>query len=176
MRVFWQEGFEAASIDALCRAMNMPRASLYQRFGDKEGLFLAALAHYGESRIEPLLAALGPEGSLHEDLARFFDAVVSLATGAAGPTGCLISCVLTDAAGTNPALLEELERRFAALEARLAARLRAEPGAASGEPEVQAMLLASVARGIMIRARAGATAAELTPVGRAAAALCPGAV
>lgn len=174
MCLFWKHGYEGTSIDLLSRETKMPRASLYQRFGGKEGLFLATLDHYGETRIAPLIAALGPSGKLNEDLVRFYDAVVDLATQAGAARGCLISCVLSDAAGANPRFRDELEKRFAVLEDHLTARIQAagpDETRSTSEPRVQAMLLAAIARGIMVRARAGSTSEDLAQVGRAAAAL-----
>ncbi|MCM2562647.1 TetR/AcrR family transcriptional regulator [Lutimaribacter sp. EGI FJ00015] len=174
MTVFWAEGYEASSVDTLCRATGLPRASLYKKYDGKEGLFLAALQHYVETRIAPMLAALDQGGSLTSDLAAFFEKVVALATGQHGPNGCLISCVLSDAAGTNPRFKTELETRFSALETRLADRIAAEAAADSGAiaPRVQGMLLAAVARGIMVRARAGTPASQLAPVAHAAVQVC----
>lgn len=167
--VFWAKGYEATSVDELCRAMNMPRASLYQLFGDKQHLFLAAIDHYARTRLEPLSQSLGLIGTLDEDLQSFFNQVVTLATRDPSTPGCLISSVLSDAAGTNPLFKEELDRRFAALERRLSDRLSqctSKPGAPT---EVLAVVLASVARGLTLRARSGAPATELRAVGRAAA-------
>ncbi|MCX5539996.1 TetR/AcrR family transcriptional regulator [Paraburkholderia sp. CNPSo 3076] len=46
MRVFWRHGYAAASINHLTEATGLSRSSLYQRFGDKDGLFREALAAY----------------------------------------------------------------------------------------------------------------------------------
>jgi len=46
MQVFWEQGFEATSLDDLTVAMNIKRPSLYNSFGDKETLYLEALKHY----------------------------------------------------------------------------------------------------------------------------------
>lgn len=174
MCLFWRTGYDAASVDEICKATRMPRATLYQRYGGKEGLFLATLDHYGDTRIKPLLDTLGPKGDLEQDIARFFQAVLRLATGQNGPTGCLISCVLSDAAGANPRFRAELEARFASLEKRIEQRIRAAGPrcGANHPPEVLAMLLAAIARGLMVRARAGADARRLKPVADAAASLC----
>lgn len=170
MCLFWHHGYDGTSVDLLCRGTKMPRAGLYQRYSGKEGLFLAALDHYAETRIAPLIVALGPRDTLEEDLVRFFDAVVRLATQDAAARGCLISCVLSDAASSNPRFRVELETRFAALELRLADRIRAaSPRDSVEQPDVHAMLLASIARGIMVRARAGTKAEALAQVGHAAA-------
>lgn len=169
MRVFWADGYDAASIDRLCRATGMPRASLYQDFGGKEGLFLAAIAHYVETRIGPVADALGPSGSLDADLSTFFARVVALATDDSQTPGCLISCVLAEVAGANDIFRLELDRRFTALEDRIAQRLDHE--VASGavtDKRALAGMLAAVARGIMLRARSGAQAQDLGKIARVA--------
>ncbi len=170
VRVFWSEGYEGAAISRLSRDMRVPKASLYQEFGDKEGLFLAAIGRYVDTCLSPIARALGPSGTLEADLDRFFDAVVTLATSDPATPGCLISCVLADAAGSNPRLRQELDARFTALERRLQDRLEAAGTAFSRahDPAISAILLASVARGLMLRARAGAERETLREVGRAA--------
>ena len=155
MKLFWAAGFEGASVDRLVRATGMPRASLYQIHGDKEGLFLAAIDHYAATQAAAVAAALGPRGSLHEDLGAFFAAVIDLATCEPGARGCLISCVLADAAGANPRMRAELDRRFATLEARIRDRLASARPQAQ-DPIARAMVIAAIARGLMLRARAGA--------------------
>jgi len=44
--VFWRQGYAAASINDLTAATALSRSSLYQRFGDKDGLFREALEKY----------------------------------------------------------------------------------------------------------------------------------
>lgn len=155
MKVFWAEGYDAASVDRLARVTGMPRATLYQVYGDKEGLFLATVSHYADTRAARVGLAIGPGGALRDDLEAFFAAVVDLATSEPEARGCLISCVLADAAGTNPRFRAELERRFFALEARIRDRLEAADPQASNIP-ARAVMIASIARGLMLRARAGA--------------------
>jgi AcrR family transcriptional regulator len=46
MRIFWQKGFEGASLHDLTNAMGIRPASLYQAFGNKQALFAEALARY----------------------------------------------------------------------------------------------------------------------------------
>ena len=46
MRVFWQHGYEGASLPDLTRAMKINRPSLYAAFGNKESLFRKALDRY----------------------------------------------------------------------------------------------------------------------------------
>lgn len=165
MRVFWAEGYDAASIDQLCRETGMNRSGLYQTFGSKEALFLAVIAHYVKTQLAPLADALGPHRTLTADLINFFNEVVSLATRDSRTPGCLISCVLAEVAGANETFRQELDRRFSALENRIAQRLAHEEGAQPKcETQALAGMLAAVARGIMLRARSGAQRAELQAV------------
>jgi len=46
LTVFWSKGFDGASITDLTEATGLARASLYAAFGDKEGLFRAAVQRY----------------------------------------------------------------------------------------------------------------------------------
>lgn len=169
VRVFWSEGYEGASIGRLSDRMHLPKSSLYQTYGDKEGLFLATIARYAETRLAPVAQTLTPRASLADDLRGFFDAAVTLATADPETPGCLISCVLADAAGSNARLRQELNARFTALEQRLHDRLVAGQKELNGTGDlaVQAIMLASVARGLMLRARAGADRGTLQAVGRA---------
>src|SRR5579863_5602053 len=58
MRVFWEKGYEGASLDDLTQAMGINRSSLYASFGDKEELFNRVIARYAQ----------GPIAFIHEAL------------------------------------------------------------------------------------------------------------
>ena len=63
MEVFWADGYEAASVQTLLDAMGINRGSMYDTFGDKHALFLAAIEHYGTTVFrcfEQDLACPGP--------------------------------------------------------------------------------------------------------------------
>lgn len=66
MVVFWRQGYAGTSIADLVEATGLQRQSLYNAFGDKQGLFNAALMHYRQ-RGSLLAATLGsPEAGLAE--------------------------------------------------------------------------------------------------------------
>ena len=176
IRVFWLHGYAEASIDVLCRAMNVPRASLYQMYGDKEGLFLAAVKHYGEVSFAPVMQLLEGNDDLRADLLAFFNGVIDFATKDQQTTGCLVACALADAAGADRQMREQLADRFNKVESALCRRL--ETAQAKGQipanpPAVDlAMMLAATARGLMLRARTGCGAAEMYPAAQATIDLC----
>jgi TetR/AcrR family transcriptional repressor of nem operon len=60
---FWLRGYHATSIDDLCAATGLLRGSLYGAYGDKRGIFLAALDRYCEARVARAAESLsGPPG------------------------------------------------------------------------------------------------------------------
>ncbi len=55
MGVFWEKGYDAASISDLTAAMGINRFSLYDTFGDKHTLYLKSLESYEHSVVEPVI-------------------------------------------------------------------------------------------------------------------------
>jgi TetR/AcrR family transcriptional repressor of nem operon len=90
-RVFWEKGYHAASIDDLCEATGVLRGSLYGAFGDKRGLLLAALAHYGEGRIARLAESLQAPETSRETLRQALLSSTRTVTDLNGPRACFIS-------------------------------------------------------------------------------------
>src|SRR5882762_10738972 len=58
MRVFWEKGYEGASLGDLTEAMGINRPSLYATFGDKQALFFRAMERYASGPGSYLSAAL----------------------------------------------------------------------------------------------------------------------
>jgi AcrR family transcriptional regulator len=75
MEYFWNWGYEATSVRDLIETTGLTGASLYNAFGDKRGLFRAALDRYVESSIGERIRrceALPPR----EAIARFFEDIL----------------------------------------------------------------------------------------------------
>ncbi|MEM8856753.1 MAG: TetR/AcrR family transcriptional regulator [Chloroflexota bacterium] len=70
MVIFWKQGYESTSIRDLEEATGLSRISIYNTFGDKEGLFLRALDLYHNNAT--LVFEKVAQGGL-EDIARFFE-------------------------------------------------------------------------------------------------------
>lgn len=66
MVVFWEKGFDAASISDLTAAMGINRFSLYDTFGDKHALYIKALESYETSILEPILAEINAFQSIED--------------------------------------------------------------------------------------------------------------
>lgn len=59
--VFWEHGYEAASVPVLEEATGLKRSSIYHAFGSKRGLFDAAVENYLDEVIRPRLQPLKME-------------------------------------------------------------------------------------------------------------------
>lgn len=75
MQVFWQHGFEATSLDDLLAAMGIARQSLYDTFGDKRALFIAALKRYLE-RDDPTRTCMATSPSVKRTIRELFDTII----------------------------------------------------------------------------------------------------
>ncbi len=75
MGVFWEKGYDAASISDLTAAMGINRFSLYDTFGDKHQLYLKALEAYESRVVEPLVEKINQIDSL-QALQAYFNAMI----------------------------------------------------------------------------------------------------
>ena len=63
MRVFWQKGYEGASLQDLLSAMQIARGSLYKAFEGKHSIYLATLDRYDKTKVETGIAFLSDDGA-----------------------------------------------------------------------------------------------------------------
>ena len=89
MRVFWQKGFEATTIDDLVEATGLKRGSLYHAFGDKAGMFCRTLALYRQEVQAALLHALRGDDP-RAALTRYFHLLAQSAADPGRPKGCMM--------------------------------------------------------------------------------------
>jgi TetR/AcrR family transcriptional regulator, transcriptional repressor for nem operon len=160
MDLFWQRGYEATSIGDLVEHVGIGRQSLYDTFGDKHALYVAALDHYRDRHDHVLAGALAADEPIADTLRRIMRAVTE--------TACMLVCAVAER-GTDDA---DVRRRFcgntAAMEKVLTARL--ERARAAGEvarthdPRALARYLISAIYGLQLLARGGADRKHLEQV------------
>ena len=63
LELFWSQGYEATGMAQLIDHMGIGRQSLYDTFGDKRALFIAALESYARLQSEPIFTRLEAPGS-----------------------------------------------------------------------------------------------------------------
>jgi TetR/AcrR family transcriptional repressor of nem operon len=89
MGAFWENGYHATSMNDLLSEMKLNRGSLYDTFGDKKTLFLAALAEYERQARQAFAAILEKPGSAKAAIRQWVATAADTCTGDAGQRGCL---------------------------------------------------------------------------------------
>lgn len=171
MQVFWEQGYEGASLTDLTDAMGISRTSMYAAFGNKDDLFRQALARYTEGP-----AAYGAR-ALQEPTARgvasaFLNGSVRATTRPGRPVGCL-GVQGSLAAG---AAARDAQDALTVWRNEVVARLRERFQRAVDEgdlppdadPTLLARYLVTVANGVAVQAASGADRDDLQRVADAA--------
>ncbi|PCI10054.1 TetR family transcriptional regulator [bacterium] len=89
MGVFWEKGFDAASISDLTDAMGINRFSLYDTFGDKHQLYLQALDAYNQRVVEPMITKIAAINTL-ASLEAYFSMIIEYQHTCTGSPCCLM--------------------------------------------------------------------------------------
>lgn len=166
LRLFWRQGEAATSIGDLVEATGVGRSSLYNAYGSKQGLYLAALSRYLDVHSQPAFDRLVADGRGLPAVSEFFDELVRARCGGAHARwGCMATNAHLDAARAQPAvrkLLAEHRRRLhAALRTALEVAARTGHLAPAADLDACAEQLGLLAYGINMRSRGGAPEDEL---------------
>lgn len=164
LHVFWEKGFDAASLADLQQATGLTKSSLYKAFESKEGLFRRVLERYHDNHLAFRTGALAqPTPRLVAE--SLLNGIVELHTGKNTPSGCLVTfSALACSADAQP-LREELSESRNAFERRLRARLEAIKDAGPLPPGMScadaASFLSTFIQGLAVQARGGSTRRQL---------------
>jgi TetR/AcrR family transcriptional repressor of nem operon len=119
MDLFWEQGYEATSVQNLVDRMGINRFSLYDTFGNKHDLFLSALEHYRERM------NAGPIGELSDSpeglnaIRAYFGKIVDHLSGPGGKKACLMVNSLSEKAATDGEIKSCVMENVACLEGAL---------------------------------------------------------
>jgi TetR/AcrR family transcriptional repressor of nem operon len=170
MRAFWSRGYEATSIQHLVERMGIQRGSLYGAFGDKRGLFLAAVEHYDRVMTARLLATLDAPGSGLAAIRRFFRLKVALAQERGRPRGCLVTNTAAELASRDRATAGRIGAALGRIEAAFHRAVVRAQAAGEIDPTRDARALArfltSSAQGLSVMTKASADRAALDDIVR----------
>ena len=165
MHVFWERGYEAASIADLTAAMGITPPSLYTAFGDKEHLFLEAVELYASGPGSGGSRALAEEPSARQAIERWLREAAAELTCSSHPSGCMVVIATMNCSAASAHVQAALAQRRATADAAL--RTRIKQGIRDGElpADTDAAALArffsTVFQGMSMQARDGASRAGL---------------
>jgi AcrR family transcriptional regulator len=167
---FWRKGVRGTSLSDIARDAGVQRGSLYNAFGSKEALFLCAYERYAGEYVGALQKALG-SGTLRRRLAAFFDLTIRNFRAGSPPRGCPTTRGLMELGSDDGEGLDENARQaFAGLVDRVIALVRnalaaaAERGEFSGSPDMAALHIVTVTRGLAVLERAYGDEARLRKI------------
>jgi TetR/AcrR family transcriptional regulator, transcriptional repressor for nem operon len=172
---FWHRGYEATSVRDLAASMGLSGPSLYNAFGDKRALFVAALERYLDhttrARIKRLEDSLPPKMAVY----RFLEEIIERSLSDRDRRGCFLINSALEVAPHDRALGTLIADRLGEIEAFFRRSIEAAQadGAAPSDrdPADLARLLLGVLLGIRVLARAKPDRALLEGVARPALAL-----
>jgi TetR/AcrR family transcriptional repressor of nem operon len=156
MEVFWEKGYQAASMQDLVAATGLLKGSLYGAFGDKQALYLVALRHYDRTRIQAGIDMLNSgQGSVEQKVSRLFDSVIESVETGVFAGGCLLCNASVEMAAIDSSVGSEVNSTIRRLQAALVATLTSS-GISADEAEASAAFIISTYFGSRVLAKAGA--------------------
>jgi len=87
---FWARGYESTSVRDLAQHMGIGGASLYNAYGDKRALFVAALERYADRSSRDRIARLEATGRPRQAIAAFFAEIIDRSLKDRARKGCLL--------------------------------------------------------------------------------------
>lgn len=157
IEVFWSKGYEATSIQDLVEATDINRGSLYNTFGDKAGLFTAAMERYSASSPSKRVIDAAEAGPPRETIENLFAEIVDHGAADAKCRGCLVTNTATEMTGRDNAVAERIRTNMQRLEDAFLQLI--ERGQACGEiapwraPRELARFLVASAQGMQVIAK-----------------------
>lgn len=168
MELFWEQGYAATSMEQLVAAMGIRRQSLYDTFGDKHRLFLAAMDAYcamlEDAMLKPLRAPAAGLQALHEAGLGIIDFLVRYPKRRA----CLMANTTLELAPHDDAIAAKVRAHMTNMETAFGhalgnAKARGEI-AATSDVEALSKYLVGMAHGLMVMAKSGADRDTLTGI------------
>ena len=104
-RLMLAKGFNATSLEDICKAASVTKGSFFHYFSSKEDLGQAVLAHYMARQIQTMQAA--PFVKKRDPLARVFgyiDFIIKMSRNRETLQGCLLGSFSQDLCDTHPAI------------------------------------------------------------------------
>lgn len=171
MELFWEQGYEGASLTELTAAMGISKTSMYAAFGNKESLFAKALQRYVEGPASYGLKAL-EKPTAKEVAVAILKGAIKITTNARTPAGCLTVQGSLVAGGTAHGVRDMLatwrNQSVSLLTDRFQRAIDEGDLPRDADAAVLARYIITVSNGIAVQAASGASRTDLTHVANAA--------
>ena len=177
MHVFWRQGYETTTIHDLTAAMGITAPSLYSAFGDKEGLYLEAVAYYRARYGGVSSKILDSVRDTRAAMRALLEYMAITMCDPELPSGCM---VINSAINCSPhsahvqnAMVECRAEAHAMLQARIERGIQQGDVPASTDASALAAFYCTVANGMSLQARDGADCETMNAIIETAMAAWP---
>ncbi|GAA1023106.1 MULTISPECIES: TetR/AcrR family transcriptional regulator [Amycolatopsis] len=178
MLVFWERGYDGASLAELTAAMGIKPPSLYAAFGDKESLFREAVEHYQSAHGRHTMRALTEEPTARAAVEAMLRNNACAYVEPGHPKGCMVVLAATNCTPANASVWEFLAASRDNVRRALRERLRrgVEEGELAATVDIDALgaLYATVFYGLTMQARDGVSLDSMMTVIDLALSMWPG--
>lgn len=163
MQLFWENGYEATGLSDIIAATGMGKASLYSTFGNKQKMYLKALARYEALMVDSAVAILrsGDRPPL-ERINAFLSAPITAVRDNADRRGCFLCNAAADRASLDAETDALVLRGYARMRSAVAEALNADrPDQDDKATAQRTQLVLTVYSGLRVMARSGMKSADL---------------
>lgn len=162
---FSENGFHGTSIADLNTALSLTSGSIYKAWGDKRGLFLAALDHYIARRAEAISEVLAGQATGRNRIQTLLQYYAHLSSGDLGRTGCLVIETAVELAATDTEIAARISTQHRQSQTRLRNLITA--GQQDGsirttrDATATARLLLAIMHGMRVLGKSGAALEDM---------------
>lgn len=177
LRLFWERGYEPASMTELCAAMGIKPPSLYAAFGNKARLFLEAVDYYEKTYWAGVEERFMTEPDLYRAVDDFFSEAARILLSPETPCGCLVVLAAVNISANEREVIDTIRKCRFAMKTKFAERLRRaiQDGQIAPDTDVPALAgaLNTLLEGLSLQARDGLFLSELKAIAAYAVRLLP---
>ena len=175
LRVFWEKGYEGASLTDLTEAMGITRPSLYAAFGNKEELFKRALNLYESEKLAYVRNALDAPTARGVAERLLYGTITNVTSECPGCLGVIAS---VSCRSPNSPIQKDVraltQTTRAAMVDRMQRAIDEGDFTVAVQAEAMTQYLMAVLQGLSVQASAGASREQLQQVADATLAVWPG--
>ncbi|MCM1943584.1 TetR/AcrR family transcriptional regulator [Streptomyces sp. G3] len=167
MELFWTRGYEATSVRDLTQHLGIGQGSLYAAFGDKDGLYRAALEHYRTTLAAAALRSLEEGADVRAAIRTLLTERIRIAVENDG-RGCLVVNAVCERlprdAATRRTVREMQEASREVLVEVLRTAMERGEIAARHDPDTVAAFLITFLNGLLVSSKITPDARSLEPL------------
>ncbi len=158
MQLFWENGYEGTGLSDILKVTGLGKASLYATFGNKQAMYLKALAHYEEIFVNAAVQALTHNSTPAQDrLHSFLMSPITAIEEKGDRKGCFLCNASADRSSLDEETAKLVRRGYTKMHNALAKTISELQDTKDDEEttKAKASLALSVYSGLRVMARSG---------------------